>query len=293
MSCLCPGGSRRKKKETRTPDTMQFNVRKVLRKVRLFHSLNENEISRLEKGLKERGFSAGECLMRVGEQGTQFFIIVSGKCEVITADGDKVAELVESDYCGEQGLLRSTTRNATVRAMVTTITLYCDKQIFDKVLVGSVKFARRDAKRKAVLAVVEEPSEPLGDTRKTQKQRMWLMEKIADNLMFNSLDEPKRLTAVDQMYIEHVPKNTDLITQGEEDARTFYVVESGEFDVFVSGENVATIPRGGCFGELALMYGTPRADDSCQHRLCRLGMRPKRLSISYYSNAPTTVPSKH
>merc|ERR1719356_1909111 len=111
--------------------------------------------------------------------------------------------------------------------MVPTITLYCDKQIFDKVLVGSVKFARRDAKRKAVLAVVEEPTEPLGDTRKTQKQRMWLMEKIADNLMFSSLDEAKRLTAVDQMYIEHIDTGRDLIVQGDEDARTFYVVENG------------------------------------------------------------------
>merc|ERR1719461_1144753 len=207
----------------------------------------------------ERRFDPGKCLMKVDEQGTEFFIIVSGKCEVITKEGDKVAELMESDYCGEQGLLRSTVRNATVRAIQPTVTLCCDKKTFDRVLVGSVKFARRDAKRKAVLAVVEPPSEPLGDTRKTQKQRTWLMEKIADNLMFSSLDEAKRLTAVDQMYIEHIDAGIDLISQGDEDARTFYVVESGEFDVYVNNEHVATIPRGGCFGELALMYGTARA----------------------------------
>merc|ERR1740123_1475878 len=207
----------------------------------------------------ERRFDPGKCLMKVDEQGTEFFIIVSGKCEVITKEGDKVAELMESDYCGEQGLLRSTVRNATVRAIQPTVTLCCDKKTFDRVLVGSVKFARRDAKRKAVLAVIEQPTEPLGDTRKTQKQRTWLMEKIADNLMFSSLDETKRLTAVDQMYIEHVDAGIDLISQGDEDARTFYVVESGEFDVYVNNEHVATIPRGGCFGELALMYGTARA----------------------------------
>merc|ERR1719461_1379444 len=66
----------------------------------------------------ERRFDPGKCLMKVGEQGTEFFIIVSGKCKVITQEGVKVAELVESDYCGEQGLLRATTRNATVRAIL-------------------------------------------------------------------------------------------------------------------------------------------------------------------------------
>jgi cAMP-dependent protein kinase regulator len=238
---------------------MAFNVGAVLKKVRLFHSLNDTEVRDLEAGMVERRFDPGKCLMKVDEQGTEFFIIVSGKCEVITKEGDKVAELMESDYCGEQGLLRSTVRNATVRAIQPTVTLCCDKKTFDRVLVGSVKFARRDAKRKAVLAVIEQPTEPLGDTRKTQKQRTWLMEKIADNLMFSSLDETKRLTAVDQMYIEHVDAGIDLISQGDEDARTFYVVESGEFDVYVNNEHVATIPRGGCFGELALMYGTARA----------------------------------
>merc|ERR1719361_587816 len=88
---------------------------------------------------------------------------------------------------------------------------------------------------------------------------MWLMEKIADNLMFSALDEEKRLGAVDQMYLQNVPGNTDLITQGDTDARTFYVVEAGEFDIFVNDVQVATVQRGGCFGELALMYGQPRA----------------------------------
>lgn len=37
------------------------------------------------------------------------------------------------------------------------------------------------------------------------------------------------------------------------------MIDSGEVDVFVNGEYVLSIKEGGSFGELALIYGTPRA----------------------------------
>jgi len=49
-----------------------------------------------------------------------------------------------------------------------------------------------------------------------------------------------------------------IITQGEE-GDNFYVIHSGEVEFFVNGEKVATVKDGGSFGELALIYGTPRA----------------------------------
>lgn len=49
-----------------------------------------------------------------------------------------------------------------------------------------------------------------------------------------------------------------VIQQGDE-GDNFYIIDSGEVDVFVSDEYVSTIGEGGSFGELALIYGTPRA----------------------------------
>jgi len=46
--------------------------------------------------------------------------------------------------------------------------------------------------------------------------------------------------------------------QGEE-GDNFYVIDKGEVDVFVNNEYVLSIKEGGSFGELALIYGTPRA----------------------------------
>uniref|UniRef100_A0AAQ4QFY6 cAMP-dependent protein kinase type I-alpha regulatory subunit n=1 Tax=Gasterosteus aculeatus aculeatus TaxID=481459 RepID=A0AAQ4QFY6_GASAC len=39
----------------------------------------------------------------------------------------------------------------------------------------------------------------------------------------------------------------------------FYVIDVGEMDVYVNNELVTSIGEGGSFGELALIYGTPRA----------------------------------
>jgi cAMP-dependent protein kinase regulator len=37
------------------------------------------------------------------------------------------------------------------------------------------------------------------------------------------------------------------------------VIDQGEVEIFVNGELATTIGEGGSFGELALIYGTPRA----------------------------------
>lgn len=60
------------------------------------------------------------------------------------------------------------------------------------------------------------------------------------------------------MFEKKVPAGTSIIKQGDE-GDNFYVVDSGLFDVFVNDKKVVEIGQGGSFGELALMYNTPRA----------------------------------
>jgi len=49
-----------------------------------------------------------------------------------------------------------------------------------------------------------------------------------------------------------------IIKQGDE-GDNFYIIDSGDVDVYVNDDLVLTITPGGSFGELALIYGTPRA----------------------------------
>ncbi len=57
--------------------------------------------------------------------------------------------------------------------------------------------------------------------------------------------------------VEKEPGET-IIQQGEE-GDNFYVIDSGSVDVYVNNDYVLSIKEGGSFGELALIYGTPRA----------------------------------
>jgi cAMP-dependent protein kinase regulator len=60
------------------------------------------------------------------------------------------------------------------------------------------------------------------------------------------------------MFEKKVESNETIIRQGEE-GDNFYVVDQGIFDIYVNMQKVIQIGPGGSFGELALMYNTPRA----------------------------------
>ncbi|XP_037093687.1 cAMP-dependent protein kinase type I regulatory subunit-like, partial [Pollicipes pollicipes] len=62
----------------------------------------------------------------------------------------------------------------------------------------------------------------------------------------------------DAMFAQTFLKGETTIQQGDE-GDNFYVIDSGEVEVYVDSELVTTISEGGSFGELALIYGTPRA----------------------------------
>ncbi|CAK1586171.1 unnamed protein product [Parnassius mnemosyne] len=81
---------------------------------------------------------------------------------------------------------------------------------------------------------------------------------IASNVLFTHLDESERADMFDAMFPVQCLQGETVIRQGDE-GDNFYIVDSGEVEVLVNGEVVTTISEGGSFGELALIYGTPRA----------------------------------
>ncbi|XP_038223281.1 cAMP-dependent protein kinase type I regulatory subunit isoform X2 [Zerene cesonia] len=81
---------------------------------------------------------------------------------------------------------------------------------------------------------------------------------IASNVLFTHLDESERADMFDAMFPVQCLVGETVIQQGDE-GDNFYIIDSGEVEVLVNGEVVTTIGEGGSFGELALIYGTPRA----------------------------------
>ncbi|KAH3861922.1 hypothetical protein DPMN_024876, partial [Dreissena polymorpha] len=93
---------------------------------------------------------------------------------------------------------------------------------------------------------------------KDYKTMAALSKAISKNVLFSHLDDAERSDIFDAMFPVHRHTGEVIIQQGDE-GDNFYVIDLGEVDVFVNNEHVTTIGEGGSFGELALIYGLPRA----------------------------------
>lgn len=93
---------------------------------------------------------------------------------------------------------------------------------------------------------------------KDYKTMAALSKAIARNVLFSHLDENERSDIFDAMFPVNCLQGEAIIQQGDE-GDNFYVIDHGEVEVFVNNDLVTTIQEGGSFGELALIYGTPRA----------------------------------
>ncbi|KAK3718978.1 hypothetical protein QZH41_013143 [Actinostola sp. cb2023] len=93
---------------------------------------------------------------------------------------------------------------------------------------------------------------------KDYKTMAALSKAITRNILFSHLDENERSDIFDAMCLVKHSAGEVIIQQGDE-GDNFYIIDSGEVEVLVNNAVVNTISEGGSFGELALIYGTPRA----------------------------------
>lgn len=85
-----------------------------------------------------------------------------------------------------------------------------------------------------------------------------LRKAFAKHVLFAHLDDTERSDIFDAMFPVEKEPGEVIIQQGDE-GDNFYVIDKGDVEVFVGDKHVLTLGQGGSFGELALIYGTPRA----------------------------------
>lgn len=85
-----------------------------------------------------------------------------------------------------------------------------------------------------------------------------LQRAIEKNILFSHLDDDEKRDIFDAMFMVKKTTGEVIIQQGDE-GDNFYVIDSGEVDIYVNNEFFGSIGENGSFGELALIYGTPRA----------------------------------
>ncbi|CAH8608463.1 unnamed protein product [Heterobilharzia americana] len=127
---------------------------------------------------------------------------------------------------------------------------------------SGVNLTRRRSRRGAVSGEVYTEEDAASYVKKVvpkdYKTMTALSKAIAKNVLFSHLDESERSDIFDAMFPVHRNPGDVIIQQGDE-GDNFYIIDQGEVDIFLNNEYSSTIGEGGSFGELALIYGTPRA----------------------------------
>ena len=263
---------------TPTPDSTPMSsasiahYTQVLSTVPLLAKLTQAERQQLTTVLTPKRYRPSEAIIVEGEVGYGFFIIAKGDVVVYkNADRQqrlKIAQLKEGDFFGETALINNAKRGASVSAGPQGVeVLYLEKKNFDA-LFGPDRLNVQFAKRQAVSAEkqsvagaggVGHAAHPAGgSTEKSVEAIKLIHSTISGNILFLNLDPDLLTQIISQMYRKDIPAGTAAVTQGDH-GDNLYVVEQGKFEVFVNKKKVAERERGTLFGELALMYNSPRA----------------------------------
>jgi CRP/FNR family transcriptional regulator, cyclic AMP receptor protein len=106
----------------------------VLQELPLFAGVSKRHVRKIANLAKEARFSAGSRIVRRGEPGNAFFVILDGEASVVRVAGLPAVPLTVGDSFGEMALLDGGTRSATVVASTNVLCLRLSRAPFTKML---------------------------------------------------------------------------------------------------------------------------------------------------------------
>jgi ABC-type lipoprotein export system ATPase subunit/CRP-like cAMP-binding protein len=232
--------------------------------VRALSTLTQDQLVEISHNIKPQVFQPNSAIIRQGERGDKFYILLSGNADVyINMPGGselQVNRLKPGQYFGEMALLGGGVRAATVKAShegpVSVLGLN------EKELNSLIDESR--SLREELMGLVE---------RRHMYHQLQSLSSLDENLLSSILKETKPA-----MYNE----GHEIIKQGEV-GDTFYLLLEGQVDILVKDERggevlVNQLRRGSYFGEMALMgnkrrNATVRVSQGHSAKLVELGIR--------------------
>jgi len=205
----------------------------LLARVRFLAGLPAPALYAIASHLEVDRVDAGATVITIGEPGDRFYLVRSGRLEVIGADGAVIGSLVPGEAFGELALLDRRPRNATVRALEPCELWTLDRGHFERWVRERFEVAAR------IRASAEERSQ------------------LASLPFFKGLQPAELDPIAARLVTRRVVEGDAVCVEGEPGDR-YYLVREGRADVTIGGAHVRRLGPGDGFGELALLFGGPR-----------------------------------
>jgi small-conductance mechanosensitive channel/CRP-like cAMP-binding protein len=133
------------KAEGRAAEKRLDRINSYLGEVDLLGALSKGERKELAAGAAERRYAAGEIIVRQGDAGAEFFIVVSGTVRVTVRREDgraaDVGTFCAGYFFGEMSLLTGEPRRATITATEDTEVIAISKDGFREIIAAHPKIA--------------------------------------------------------------------------------------------------------------------------------------------------------
>lgn len=108
----------------------------LIRRVPLFSQCSRKELAEVAALADEIDLPPGRAIIREGERGREFFVVLEGSADV-TRGGRKIAALSSGDFAGEMALVSNRPRNATVETTTPVRALVVTEQAFRSLMARS------------------------------------------------------------------------------------------------------------------------------------------------------------
>ena len=105
-----------------------------LARVGLFADLAGEKLTKLADRMEREDVTSGTVMIREGEPGDRFFVLLSGVAAVSQASLGERRILKAGEFFGEVALAMNVPRTATVTAMTPCVVASCDEATFDELV---------------------------------------------------------------------------------------------------------------------------------------------------------------
>lgn len=262
-------------------ELLQPRLLAVLDQAPPFHALSRRHRRRVAKLAEFRRYEDGATIVRVGDRGVAFYIVLDGEARMVPAQG-RERSLTSGDHFGELSLFDGVPRSATVSAAGPLTAARIARVDFARLLreeptltVGLLPglvlivrdLLRADAQRIPDLGRLD-PSHSRGREGETaagaavavleERTALGWRQLLRHVALFEELPERHLQRIAQLVAIERYGDGATVMLAGAK-GDSFQVILDGRARVRTPGGHTRTLEANECFGELALLDGAPRS----------------------------------